>query len=637
MCGIIAVFGGGFSSSDVAAAVEILRPRGPDGTGIWTAASGRAVLGHTRLAVVDPAGSAQPLRDELGETAVVVNGEFYDYQRIRHDLARTGHACRTGGDSELALRLYRRDGHQALSELRGEFAFALWDERRGEVFAARDRFGIKPLYYAERDGRLYLSSEIKALLACGVPARWDLAAYAAHLQLALPPDRTLFAGVRQLPPGCYLVAGERGVTVRRYWDLDYPTAEELAEAEHRAPDALDEHLADVRSALDEAVRLRTVADVPLACHLSGGVDSSAVTALAARHAPVSSFTVQFPDVALDESPVAVRTAARLGLPHHRVGVAPADVAEHLAATLRAGEMVQENSHGVARFLHSAAIRAGGFKVALAGEGGDELFAGYPQSQRDLALSRDPAALNRARAGYRKLSEFGAPRHLRSTLDRLGFLPNWLTERHLTVVGPSRALLRREFADLLAETDACAPLLDQSRSQLDGRSPLHQSSYLFAKGWLANYILAAERLDATHAVEVRLPFLDHHLFAAARTAALSWYAPGGRAKHVLREAVRGELSDEVYSGGKRGFFAPPAVADSGLLELLRDLTSDSAMRDNPCYDPIAVRRLLEEMRDRPADRQAGNDRLLHLVAGTSLLTTEFGMTAGAGQTVGGSRD
>ncbi|SES27063.1 asparagine synthase (glutamine-hydrolysing) [Lentzea xinjiangensis] len=636
MCGIIVVLaGGGLASSDVTAAVEVLRPRGPDGTGVWTSASGRAVLGHTRLAVVDPAGSAQPISDESGDTTIVVNGEFYDYQRIRRDLARTGHPCRTGGDGEIALRLYRRDGHRALSELRGEFAFALWDERRGELFAARDRFGVKPLFYAERDGRLYLSSEIKALLACGVPAKWDLAAYAAHLQMALPPDRTLFAGVRQLPPGCYLVAGRDGVKIHRYWDLDYPTTEELAE--HRTPDALAEHVAEVRSALDEAVRVRTVADVPLACHLSGGVDSSGMTALAARHAPVSGFTVGFPDTALDESPIAARTAARLGLPLHRVGIEPADVAAHLVATLRAGEMVQENSHGVARFLHSAAIRAGGFKVALAGEGGDELFAGYPQSQRDLALSRDPGALDRARAGYRKLSGFGAPRHLRSTLDRLGFLPNWLTQRYLTVVAPSRPLLRREFADLLDGTDACGPLLDQSRSQLEGRPPLHQSSYLFAKGRLANYLLAAERLDAANAVEVRLPYLDHHLFTTARTAALSWYAPEGCTKHVLREAVREELSEEVYTGGKRGFFAPPAAAGSGLLELLRDLTGDSSMRDNPFYEPGAVRRLLDEVGDQSADRAAGNDRLLHLVAGTSLLTTEFGMTADAGQTVGGSSD
>ncbi|MCB5909704.1 asparagine synthase (glutamine-hydrolyzing) [Streptomyces pinistramenti] len=629
MCGIIGIFArdAGLSTASADAAMDVLRPRGPDGAGVWCSPDGRALLGHTRLAVVDPAGGAQPLGDGPSRTRLVVNGEFYDYRRIRSDLAGTGHPCRSRGDSEIALRLYLRDGHRALRELRGEFAFALWDDRTKELFAARDRFGVKPLYYAEQDGRLYLSSEIKAILACGVAARWDLAAYAAHLQMALPPDRTLFDGIRQLPPGCYLLAGADGVTVHRYWDLDYPTTEELAGIEDGSPAALTGHLAQVRSGLDESVRLRMIADVPVACHLSGGVDSSAMTATAAGHGEITTFTVGFAAAALDESPVAARTAARLGVPHHRIQLTPADFAQHLTATVRAGEMVQENSHGVARYLHSAAISARGFKVAMAGEGGDELFAGYPQFQQDLALSRSPEAMGKARAGYRKLSEFGAPRHLRSVLDRLGFLPSWLTQRHFAVLAPSRPLLRPEFAELLATTDACTPLMDQSRQQLAGRSPLHQSLYLFAKSWLPNYILGAERLDAVHGVEVRLPFLDHHLFAVARTAALSWYTREGATKYVLRAALHDRLPEEVRAGGKRGFFAPPIVCDDGLLATLRELCDGPALRDNPFYRPEAVCRLLDELLARPADQRAGSERLVQLAVGTSLLTAEFGMTVG----------
>lgn len=629
VCGIIGIFArdAGLPMDAADAAMAVLRPRGPDGEGIWRSPDGRAVLGHTRLAVVDPAGSAQPLGDGPSRTRLVANGEFYDYRRIRTELARTGHPCRTRGDSEIALRLYLRDGHRALRTLRGEFAFALWDGHRKELFAARDRFGVKPLYYAQRDGRFYLASEIKALLACGLPARWDPAAYAAHLQMALPPDRTLFDGIRQLPAGCYLLANDGGATVHRYWDLDYPTAEELAGTEHGSPAALTRHLTQVRSGLDEAVRLRTIADVPLACHLSGGVDSSAMAATAAGHREVTTFTVSFADATLDESPVAARTAARLGVPHHRIDLTPADFAENLTATIRAGEMVQENAHGVARYLHSAAIAAKGFKTALAGEGGDELFAGYPQFQQDLALSRSPAAMDRARAGYRKLAEFGAPPQLRSVLDRLGFLPGWLTQRHFAVLAPSRPLLRPEFAEVLAGTDACTPLLDQSRHQLDGRSPLHQSMYLFAKSWLPNYILAAERLDAAHGVEVRLPFFDHHLFATARTAPLPWYTREGTTKYVLRAAVHDRLPEEVRAGGKRGFFAPPIVCDDGLLAKAREMCAGPALRDNPFYHPAAVARLLDELRARPAGQRAGSERLVQLVMATSVLTAEFGMTTG----------
>ncbi|MFJ5676399.1 asparagine synthase (glutamine-hydrolyzing) [Streptomyces sp. NPDC093097] len=629
MCGIIGIFArdGGVSTEAVAAAMAVLRPRGPDGTGVWCSPDGRAVLGHTRLAVVDPGGSAQPIGDEPSRTRLVANGEFYDYRRIRTALADTGHPCRTRGDSEIALRLYLRDGHRALRELRGEFAFALWDGRRRELFAARDRFGVKPLYYTERNGRLYLASEIKALLACGVAARWDPEAYAAHLQMALPPDRTLFAGIRQLPPGCYLLAGDGGITVHRYWDLDYPTTEELAAVEHGSPTALTGHLAQVRAGLDEAVRLRMVADVPVACHLSGGVDSSALVATAAGHREVTAFTVSFADVTLDESPVAARTAARLGVPHHRIALTPADFAEHLAATIRAGEMVQENAHGVARYLHSAAIGARGFKTALAGEGGDELFAGYPQFQQDLALSRSPAARDRARSGYRKLIECGAPPHLRGVLDRLGFLPSWLTQRYFAVLAPSRPLLRPEFAEVLARTDACTPLLEQSRQQLAGRSALHQSLYLFAKSWLPNYILGAERLDAAHGVEVRLPFFDHQLFATAKAAPLPWYTRAGTTKYVLRAAVHDRLTEEVCTGAKRGFFAPPTVCDDGLLATVRELCAGPALRDNPFYHPAAVRRLLDALPTRPAGQRAASERLVQLVVATSVLTAAFGMTTG----------
>ncbi|MEK8169695.1 asparagine synthase-related protein [Streptomyces sp. M19] len=195
------------------------------------------------------------------------------------------------------------------------------------------------------------------------------------------------------------------------------------------------------------------------------------------------------------------------------------------------------------------------------------------------MSRSPAAMDRARAGYRKLVEFGAPRQLRGVLDRLGFLPSWLTNGTSPSWprrGPAAPGVRRGAGG----TDACAPVLDRSRHQLAGRSPLHQSLYLFAKSWLPNYILAAERLDAAHGVEVRLPFFDHHLFATVRTAPLSWYTRAGTTKYVLRAAVHDRLSEEVRAGGKRGFFAPPIVGDDQLLATVREMCAGPAARDNP---------------------------------------------------------
>ncbi|MEU6189636.1 asparagine synthase (glutamine-hydrolyzing) [Nocardia sp. NPDC047038] len=611
---------GGLVEESVRPGLDRLRARGPDGRGIWCAPDGVAALGHTRLAVMDPRTGAQPMADETGRLRLVTNGEFYGYRELRRELIAAGHRLRTGSDSEIALPLFARHGTGLLARLRGEFAFVIWDDRTRELFAARDRFGVKPLYYARHRGRLLLASEIKALLACGVPARWDSGAFAAHLQLGLPPDRTLFAGVRQVPPGCYLTAGPRGVTVRSYWDPDYPPTED------RAGDTVDwdHHVADLRAAIDDAVAVRTIADTQVAYHLSGGIDSTAVVATAARGGPVTAYTVRFPAADFDESARAARTAATLGLTHHYVDYRPADYAELLRATVRAGEQVLENAHGVARLLHSRAISEHGFKVALGGEGGDELFAGYPQFHRDIALDLDPRLAERARHGYSRLEAI-APPYLRTLLDTFGDIPTWVLDRHLAVTAPVRAILRPEFAAELDHTDACAPLLADAGDRLRGRGRLHRSMYLFVKTRLPNYILLAERLDAANAVETRLPFLDHRLFAIAARTPLRRYMFDGASKYPLRAALADRIPGEVAAGGKRGFFAPPVLREDDLIAVLRELGDTAALRANPFFDPAAVRRLLDRTAARPAGQRASAEPLLQLAASIAVLGEEFGMS------------
>ncbi|MFI9722926.1 asparagine synthase (glutamine-hydrolyzing) [Streptomyces sp. NPDC052396] len=631
MCGIVAIHSadGGLDGSELAAPMAELRPRGPDGEGTWVSPAGRAALGHTRLAVIAPAAGHQPVAGPHGAVQLVANGEFYGYREIRRELESAGCRFRTGSDSEIALHLYLRDGgERALERLRGEFAFVLWDERHDTLFASRDRFGVKPLYYTERGGRLYVASEIKALLACGAPTRWDTAAFAAHLQLGLPTDRTLFTGIRQLPPGCSLTADVNGVRIAPYWDLDYPPGDELATGSLRP----EEHLAAVREQFEEAVRLRTVADVPLACHLSGGIDSTAVAACAAHHTGpggITAFTVRFDDPAYDESPVARRTAAALGIAHREVPSERARFADHLRDVVRAGEMVQENAHGIARHLHSAHIKKEGFTAVLAGEGGDELFLGYPQFRKDLALSLSGEARARAARGYARLDGV-LPAYLRGLLGTLGFLPTWIVDRHLTVVQPLTALLRPEFAAELAAADAAAPLLADGAARIDGRAPVHQAAYLFAKSRLPGYLLAAERLDAAQAVEVRMPFFDHHLFDVVRHTPLAWYDRDGAGKYPLRAALHDRLPREVAEGAKRGFFAPPVVDDDSMLAALREHTDDAALRDNPFFEPHAVRTLLDRLADAPPGRRATGENLLQLVAGTVALAEEFGLTTAQGE-------
>ena len=627
MCGLVAIFdpGGRLGLDDAAVAVAAMRHRGPDRSGVWASRCRRVALGQTRLAVIDLVTGDQPMHTEDGAYHFVGNAEFYGYRAIRDELKGRGRRLLTTSDNEIALHLYAESGHRALDRLRGEFAFVIWDEARGELFAARDRFGVRPLCYAEHAGRLYLASEVKALLAMGVPAAWDDAAFADHLISGLPAHRTLFSGVRQVPPGHYLRADGRRLELRPYWDLDYPTAAELpATAESSTLRT------SIEEAVLDAVQTRQRADVPVAYHLSGGLDSSSVVCAAARSGPVATFTVRFDDPAFDEGETARRTASHVGATHTEITVRRSELLDGLEEMVASGELMQENSHGIARMLQSAAIRGHGYEVALAGEGGDELFAGYPQTRQDLAFSVSDQVRARTRASYAKLLAHGAPRHLHTLVAELGFVPAWVLDRYLNATGPTTDLLTEPFAAVLAERDPFAELLgsDGGTDQLTGRTPYHQSMYLFCKTWLCNYLLAAERLDMAHALEVRLPLLDHHLADVAKWIPLEWHLAGDRPKPVLREAMRAHLPDEVYAAEKRPFFAPSAVTDDAALARFRRIVERDTLDSLPFFEPVKVRAMTRRLAELPPARRTAFERPLQIVAGAVLLTERYGMCSTA---------
>ncbi|MEV6810780.1 asparagine synthase (glutamine-hydrolyzing) [Micromonospora sp. NPDC051296] len=618
MCGIVAAVAatGHLPPDGIDPAVRTLTHRGPDGSGTWRSPDGRALLGHTRLAVIDLDGGRQPMHTTDGAYHLVANAEFYGYQAIRRDLRRRGHLLASRSDSEIALHLYAERGAAALPLLRGEFAFAIWDQPRGELFAARDRFGIKPLYYTRHAGRIYLASEIKALLALGVPARWDSAALAEHLVVCQPADRTLFADIRQVPPGCWLRTDGRDVRLGSYWDLDLPAVAELPSGGDRG-----RHLAALREAVMDAVQVRMRADVPVAYHLSGGMDSGTIVAVAARSRPPATFTVRFDGDAFDEGEQARRSAIRAGAVHTEIPISGSEFAGHVEAVVAHGEMIQENSHGIARLRQAELIRAHGYRVVLAGEGGDEMFAGYPQSRVDLARTRGGGA--GFAADRDRLTAAGAE-HLTGIVDRLGFLPAWILDRYLSVGAAVRPLLRPAFAAQFATARPCGDLIDAAHDQLRGRSAFHQSSYLFAKTWLCNYLLAAERLDMAHALEVRLPFLDHQLLAVVKWTPLPWYAEGGGSKPLLRDAMGDLLAPELAAGTKRGFQAPPAVTDDATLRRLRQIVAEDTVETLPFFAPERVRALVARLADLPPARRVGYERVVQLVTGVLLMTTTFGM-------------
>ncbi|HZE88099.1 MAG TPA: asparagine synthase (glutamine-hydrolyzing), partial [Verrucomicrobiae bacterium] len=300
MCGIVGIFSehGPVDGAALERATAALHHRGPDGRRHFVSADGRAALGHARLSIIDLATGDQPIANEDGTAHLVVNGEFYGYEKIRRELEEHGHRLRTRSDSEIALHLYEDLGAQCLHRLRGEFAFLLWDASSRTVFAARDRFGIKPLFYAHHEGRLHFASEVKALFAAGVPARWDDESIYNSVDLGGHQARTLYEGIYQIPAGHYaLVSGSGRMQLYRYWDFDYPAADR---AVADRPDA--EYVEEFRAVLEESVKIRLRADVPVGCYLSGGLDSCSVLGLAARHhaEAIRAFTLTFDRVDYDE-------------------------------------------------------------------------------------------------------------------------------------------------------------------------------------------------------------------------------------------------------------------------------------------------------------------------------------------------
>src|ERR1044071_1150071 len=396
MCGITAVLSrrSAIDPKTMLAGMASLHHRGPDGRQHWMSNDCRSALGHTRLSIIDLTTGDQPISNEDDSVHIVVNGEFYDFERIRADLLARGHRFRTKSDSEIALHLYEDYGPECLHHLRGEYAFVIWDERNQRLIAGRDRFGVKPLFYAEHNGALYLASEAKALFAMGVPAGWSPeAVYAGGF--VLPGERTLFNGVYAVPPGHFLRATREAHRVHQYWDVDYPRDDAPP-----PPRTDAEYVEGFRALLEESVKTRLRADVPVGCYLSGGIDSCAVLGLASLHhdGPVRAYTLAFDGAEYDESLIAKEMARHAGATYQPIPVSQADLAANFRAAVIQSEIPFINGGTIAKFMLSRAVRESGYKVVLTGEGSDEILAGYPHFRRDMLLhhtnGQDPEETSR---------------------------------------------------------------------------------------------------------------------------------------------------------------------------------------------------------------------------------------------------
>lgn len=541
---------------------DAIAHRGPDGQGVWTAPG--VGLGHRRLSIIDLAGSPQPMPSPDGRAMLVFNGEIYNYRELRHELKALGAEFRTDGDSEVILAAWQRWGPDCLSRLHGMFAFAIYDLGQRTLFLARDRLGVKPLFYAPlADGSLAFASELKALAAHPLLRREvDPLAVEDYLAWGYVPDhRSILKGVHKLPAGHSLLLRHDAPlpAPSRWWDVSF--------AERRKGSAADLE-AELLHLLRNAVTSRMVADVPLGAFLSGGVDSSSVVALMAEAStrPVRTCSIGFDVAALDESDHAARVAGLFGTDHVNRVVSPDDFAavDHLAAMFDE-PFADASALGTWRVSQLARESV---TVALSGDGADEAFAGYRrhvfQRNEDRVRGLLPSALRRPLFGalgalYPKADWAPRPLRAKSTLLSLAGSSEEGYARSLAVIAPEGRdrLYSPEFLRLRGDYRAEQPLL-ALMAQAPARSGLDRAQYADLAFWLPGDILTkVDRTSMAVSLEAREPLLDHRLIEFAASLPDALRTRGGQGKWLMKRTMRRYLPDDILFRPKQGFVTPIA--------------------------------------------------------------------------------
>ena len=642
MCGIVAVYSRRepIAPAALVRATQSLWHRGPDSQRQWISRDNRVGLGHARLSIIDLSTGDQPIASEDHKTHIIANGEFYSYETAQKELESRGHRLRTRSDSEIALHLWEELGPKCLHQLRGEFAFVIWDDKQSCLFAARDRFGIKPLFYAWHDDALYIASEVKALFAAGVPARWDHESVYQSVSFGGHQMRTLYDGVFQVPPGHYLIATDRHVQIRQYWDFNYPRASELGARRSEA-----DYVAEFRHELEEAVRIRLRADVPVGVYLSGGLDSCAVLGLAARHHPdpIQAFTLTFENVDYDEGPIAREMAALAGAEFHTIPINQQSLADAFSDAILQSETLCVNAHGVAKFLLSKAVRDAGYKVVITGEGSDEILGGSAHFRRDMLLynreGQDPEEIenllkwlnehNTVSRGL--LLPDGDVGDLEAVRRILGYVPSWM-ETFSSRAVKMQHLLAKDYGCRFKERESYRPLLSDIdvTGQLEGRDPLNQSLYLWGKSVLSNYILTmlGDRMEMGHSIEGRVPFLDHHVVECICSQPINMKIRGMTEKYVLREAVRDVITDTVYRRQKHPFLSPPATLnpDETFNIYVQDMLRGPVLRSMPFFNQKEVVSLLDRLHGMDMGERTAWDQILMPIVSMCVLQEGFALEA-----------
>ena len=606
------------------------RHRGPEVAGIHLAQ--HIGLGHDRLSIIDLSGGLQPICNEDGTLWIICNGEVFNYIELREELLSRGHRFRTSSDTEVILHLYEEVGPDCLQRLNGQYAVALWDGRTRSLCLARDRMGVRPLFYTQVGGRLLFASEIKALFADSrVPAEIDPVVLDQVFTYWAPlPGRTAFKDIFELPPAHYMLVNQQGTTLRRYWALDFSGEGR----EHHTEGWYAERLLEL---LVDATRLRLRADVPVGAYLSGGLDSSTIAAIVKRYTGNSlrTFSVAFSDRHFDERAFQERMASHLGTEHISIECTDADIAEVFPDVVRHVETPILRTAPAPMFMLSGLVRQNNLKVVLTGEGSDEFLGGYDIFKEAL-LRRFWAVNPHSKARPLLLKKlYGDVKGMSATAQSYleAFFRNGLTETddpaysHL-VRWRNTARIKRMFsAGTRAAIDgrAIADLSEALEGIKGDWHALSKAQFVETRTFLSQYLLSSQgdRVAMAHAVEGRFPFLDHRLVEFAATIPPHLRLRGLNEKYILKKAVADLLPTEVLARTKRPYRAPirNAFLGDGAPAYVGEALSEEAVAAAGIFEPRAVSMLVRKCREAAEVGEADSMALVGVLS-TQLLHRFF---------------
>ncbi|MFO1477573.1 MAG: asparagine synthase (glutamine-hydrolyzing) [Verrucomicrobiota bacterium] len=638
MCGIAGMFDrsrrSAIAESDMRQMLAMLRHRGPDEFGFLL--DREAAIGNARLSIIDLSGGSQPIPNEDETLWVVFNGEIFNYIELRPDLEARGHKFRTSSDTEVILHLYEEYGPDFLNRMNGQFAIAIWDTRKRRLFLARDRLGVRPLFYAETpDKTLLFASEIKSILSDRrMPASIDPLQVDQVFRFwsTLTPN-TVFKGIAELPPGHYLWADDKSVTVERYWQNRFPEDARGAESPSTAEEAVEQF----RALLIDACRIRLRADVPVGAYLSGGLDSSTIAAIVRRFTTnrLVTFSIAFSDEQYDESAFQREMAGHLGTDHHVVRATHGDIGRVFPEVVWHTETPIMRTAPAPMFLLSKLVRDTGFKVVLTGEGADEFLAGYdifkeskvrrfwaqqPQSAWRSALFRklypDIKGLSGSNPAFlaaffgEGLGETDSPWYSHAV--------RWRNNRR------TRRFLNDDI--IAASGERCMDALSGELPPAFKRwHPLARAQYLEISIWLSQYLLSSQgdRMGMANSIEGRFPFLDYRVVEFCNGLDPRLKMRGLREKWLLKRAAQPWLPDAIRRRPKRPYRAPVhrSFFNDATPDYVRDLLSPAALGESGIFKSGPVEQLVRKI-------QAGSpigetdDMALAGILSTQLLHQQF---------------